>query len=85
MNGNTFNLLLGLTLILLGSFMLWYANAHPDFYTERRWERWRWRAALLGLLFRLIFRIGGSESVRWAFRLFALICIGVGIWAMIAT
>ena len=75
------NFLIGLILILPGIYLLWYAQGHPDFYREKRWEKWRGRAYLLGLLFRLICRYGGTDSVKWAFQLFAALCISIGIWA----
>ena len=79
------NLFIGLILILPGIYLLWYANGHTDFFRERRWEKWVNRqSALLNLLFRVVYRTGGINSVRYSFRLFALICIGVGIWSMFA-
>jgi hypothetical protein len=76
------NIFTGLILIFPGIYLLWYANGHPDFYREKHWEKWRGRAYLLGLLFKLICRYGGTTSVKGAFRLFALLCIGAGIWAI---
>jgi hypothetical protein len=78
------NVFLGLILILPGIYLLWYANGHADFYRERRWEKWHGRAYLLSIFFSLICRFGGIDSVKHSFRLFALTCIGVGIWTTFA-
>ena len=84
MKDHTFNLSLGLVLLLLGIFLLWYSSGHAEFYKEKRWERWSWRAAMLGLLFRLIFRFGGIGAVRISFQIFAAMCVCAGAWAMLA-
>lgn len=78
------NLFIALILILPGTYLLWYANGHVVFYQERRWEKWKpWtRAYFLGILFNRISRYGGSNSVRHSFRLFAILCIAMGLWAM---
>jgi hypothetical protein len=78
------NLLIGLILIFPGIYLLWYANGHADFYRDRRWEKWHGRAYLLSMFFSLVCRYGGIDAVRHGFRLFAVICIVVGIWAAFA-
>ena len=78
------SVVIGLILTLPGIYLFWYANGHPDFYNEKRWEKWHGRAYLLGMLFNLVCRYGGINSVKLSFRLFALICVGTGIWAMFA-
>ena len=77
------HLVIALILVLPGLYLLWYATGHDDFYRERRWEKWKpyARAYFLGMLFSLISRYGGSNSVRHSFRLFAIARIGVGVWA----
>lgn len=84
MNDHTINLSIGLILVLLGCYLLWYSNGHSDFYREKRWERWTWRAAMLGLFFRLIFHYGGAGVVKRSFQIFAMLCVLVGTWAMFA-
>ena len=81
MSDSSTNIGIGLLLILPGLYLLWYAHGHPDFYREKRWEKWHGRAAILGALFSLICRFGGAASVKRAFQLFALLSIGVGVWA----
>ena len=75
------NLSIGLLLILPGLYLLWYAAGHPEFYRERRWEKWSNRAYILALLFGLLNRMGGPAAVKRAFQIFALTCIAMGIWA----
>ncbi len=72
----------GLVLILPGLYLLWYAHGHADFYREKRWENWQGRAALVGLIIRVVFSWWGYQGVRLCFQLFALACIGVGVWAL---
>lgn len=76
---------IGILVVLPGIWLLWYANGHPEFYREKRWEKWHGRAALLGMLFSLVSRFGGTEGVKLAFRIFAIFCIAVGIWAIAVT
>jgi len=84
MNKDYTDLFVGLILILPGTYLLWYANGHPDFYRERRWEKWNGRAYLLSILFSLVCRYRGNDGVKQSFRLFAITCIVVGIWAVFA-
>jgi hypothetical protein len=80
------SLAIGVILILPGLYLLWFANEHPEFYHERRWEKWTSRySILLGLIFRIICRYAGLKAVKHAFRIFAVLCIGMGIWAISTT
>lgn len=76
------DLAIGLILIGPGVYLLWYANGHEQFYQEQRWKKWRGRAYLISIFFDLIFRYGGIGAVKRGFRLFALACIAIGIWAI---
>jgi hypothetical protein len=84
MNKDYTNLFIGLLLILPGIYLFWYAIGHPDFYREKRWEKWHGRAYLLSLFFSLICRYGGIETVRRSFLGFSILCIGIGAWATLA-
>lgn len=77
------SLAIGVMVILPGLYLLWFAHEHPEFYHDRRWEKWTLnRAYLLGLIFKLICRYGGIKAVKYAFLLFAVLCIGTGIWVI---
>jgi hypothetical protein len=88
MSLNPDNVLIGLILILPGLYLFWYANEHPAFFEERRWEKWGiWGgadSAFAGAIFELVHRLGGPSAVRRSFKIIAIICLGVGLWAVVS-
>jgi len=87
MRQNYDNFVIALILIVPGLYLVWYATAHPAFFEQRRWEKWRVGPSVLGYAFlagavlRFIFRCGGLSAVRWSLQIFGIACLGVGIWA----
>ena len=85
MSVNYENVVIGLILIIPAPYLFWYANGHPSFFEEHRWDKWDlFRSPHLAfpwLMFWLAYRWGGPGAARRSLKILAVVCLGVGLWA----